>query len=90
MRQGQPRLYSHPPNHVKGKFTWGPIAPARIFLAVFDDRHIGETMMKKSNLRATSALQALALLGAGVTTAFVAAAPAAAQDYTRGNLVGTV
>ena len=46
--------------------------------------------MKKSNLRATSALQALALLGAGVTTAFVAAAPAAAQDYTRGNLVGTV
>ena len=46
--------------------------------------------MKKSNLRATSALQALALLGAGVSTAFVAATPAAAQDYTRGNIVGTV
>ncbi len=46
--------------------------------------------MKKSNLRATSALQALALLGAGVPAVFVAATPAAAQDYTRGNIVGTV
>ena len=46
--------------------------------------------MKKSNLRATAALQALALLGAGVPVAFIAAAPAAAQDYTRGSLQGTV
>ena len=46
--------------------------------------------MKKSNLRATAALRALALLGAGVPVAFIAAAPAAAQDYTRGTLVGTV
>ncbi len=46
--------------------------------------------MKKSNLRASAALQALALLGAGVPVAFIAAAPAAAQDYTRGVLQGTV
>jgi hypothetical protein len=46
--------------------------------------------MKKSNLRATAALQALALLGAGAPVAFFAAAPAAAQDYTRGVLQGTV
>lgn len=46
--------------------------------------------MKKSNLRATAALRALALLGAGIPVAFIAAAPAAAQDYTRGVLVGTV
>ena len=46
--------------------------------------------MRKSNLRATAALQALALLGAGVTTAFIAAAPAAAQDVTAGSLTGTV
>jgi hypothetical protein len=49
--------------------------------------------MKKSNLRATAALQALALMGAGVATAFIAAAPAAAQDYTNvtasGRVVGT-
>jgi len=45
--------------------------------------------MKKSILRASAALQALALLGAGAT-AFVAAAPAAAQDYTSGVLTGTV
>ncbi|WP_265569798.1 TonB-dependent receptor [Sphingomicrobium nitratireducens] len=46
--------------------------------------------MKKATLRATAAWQALALLGAGASTAFIAAAPAAAQDYTRGNIVGTV
>ena len=46
--------------------------------------------MKKSNLRASAALQALALMGAGVATAFTAATPAMAQDYTRGSLAGTV
>lgn len=46
--------------------------------------------MQKSNLRATAALQALALLGAGVPLAFIAAAPAAAQDYTSGVITGTV
>ncbi len=46
--------------------------------------------MKKSNLRATAALQALALLGAGVPVAFFGAAPASAQDYTRGVLQGTI
>ena len=45
--------------------------------------------MKKSNLRATAALQALALLGAGTTAAFIAA-PAAAQDYTSGAITGSV
>jgi hypothetical protein len=44
--------------------------------------------MRKSILRASAALQAVALLGAG-STAFIAA-PAAAQDYTAGSLVGTV
>lgn len=47
--------------------------------------------MKKSNLRATAAWQALALLGAGTSVAFIGAAPAAAQqDYTRGSISGTV
>lgn len=46
--------------------------------------------MKKSNLRAAAALQALALMGAGVATAFIAVAPAAAQDYTSGSITGTV
>lgn len=45
--------------------------------------------MRKSILRASAALQAVALLGAGAT-AFVAAAPAAAQDYTSGALSGSV
>jgi hypothetical protein len=45
--------------------------------------------MTKSILRASAALQALALLGAGAT-AFVAATPAAAQDYTSGVLGGHV
>ena len=45
--------------------------------------------MNKSLLRASAALQALALLSAGAT-AFVAAAPAFAQDYTSGVLTGTV
>jgi hypothetical protein len=44
--------------------------------------------MRKSILRASAALQAVALLGAG-STAFIAA-PAAAQDYTSGSLSGSV
>ncbi|HEY8592606.1 MAG TPA: TonB-dependent receptor [Sphingomicrobium sp.] len=46
--------------------------------------------MKKSILRASAGFQALALMGAGVTAGFIAAAPAAAQDYTSGGLTGTV
>ena len=46
--------------------------------------------MKKSNLRATAALQALAILGAGLTASMIVATPASAQDYTRGSLQGTV
>lgn len=46
--------------------------------------------MRKSNLRASAALQALALMGAGVATAFIAAAPAAAQDYTNVSATGRV
>jgi len=41
-------------------------------------------------LRGGSALQALALLGAGVTATAFMAAPAAAQDYTSGAIAGTV
>lgn len=41
-------------------------------------------------LRSSSALSALAMLGAGLTASAFIAAPAAAQDYTRGNLSGTV
>jgi outer membrane receptor protein involved in Fe transport len=50
---------------------------------------IREKMMRKSILRASAALQAVALLGAG-STAFIAAAPAAAQDYTSGTMSGSV
>ncbi|WP_234024782.1 TonB-dependent receptor [Tsuneonella amylolytica] len=46
--------------------------------------------INKCRLAAGSALQALALLGAGVAGSAMIAAPAAAQDYTRGNLTGTV
>lgn len=46
--------------------------------------------MRKSNLRTTAAWQALALLGAGLPAAFMTAAPAHAQDYTRGGIQGTV
>lgn len=45
--------------------------------------------MKKSILRASAALQAFAVLGAG-SAAFIAATPAAAQDYTSGGLSGSV
>ena len=45
--------------------------------------------MNKSILRASAALQTLALLGAG-STAFIAATPAAAQDYTSGAVLGTI
>ncbi|SOB81048.1 Carboxypeptidase regulatory-like domain-containing protein [Sphingomonas guangdongensis] len=44
----------------------------------------------RSGLRASAALQALALLGAGLTAGGLAAAPAAAQDFTTGALVGSV
>jgi hypothetical protein len=46
--------------------------------------------MKKSNLRATAALQALAILGAGLTASMIVATPASAQDVTAGTLSGTV
>ena len=46
--------------------------------------------MNKSILRTSAALQAIALLGAGATVAFVAATPAAAQDYTSGAVIATV
>ncbi len=44
----------------------------------------------RKKLRAGTALQALALIGAGASITAVASAPAAAQDYTTGILVGTV
>ncbi|HYI43378.1 MAG TPA: carboxypeptidase-like regulatory domain-containing protein, partial [Sphingomicrobium sp.] len=46
--------------------------------------------MKKSILRASAALQAIAIVGAGSAAAFMAAAPAAAQDYTAGVITGVV
>ena len=46
--------------------------------------------MRKSNLRTTAAWQALALLGAGLPAAFIAATPAHAQDYSSGAVLGTV
>lgn len=45
---------------------------------------------RKRALSAGSALQVLALVGAGLTVAGLAAAPAAAQDYTSGSIGGTV
>jgi hypothetical protein len=45
--------------------------------------------MNKSILRASAALQAIALVGAG-SAVFIAATPAAAQDYTSGALSGSV
>ena len=45
--------------------------------------------MRKSILRASSALQAIALVGAGSAGVFIAA-PAAAQDYTSGAIIGNV
>lgn len=45
---------------------------------------------KRGFLRSSSALSALAMLGAGLASSMVLAAPAAAQDYTRGTLSGTV
>src|SRR6476469_3511184 len=44
----------------------------------------------KSYLRASAAWQALALVGAGLPMAFIAATPAAAQDYTSGSISGVV
>ncbi|HVJ00394.1 MAG TPA: TonB-dependent receptor [Sphingomonas sp.] len=48
------------------------------------------THFTRKKLRAGSALQALALLGAGLTISAALAAPAAAQDYTSGAITGTV
>ncbi|TPG19924.1 TonB-dependent receptor [Sphingomonas koreensis] len=48
------------------------------------------TKFMRKNLRAGSALQALALLGAGVVGSAAFVAPAAAQDYTTGSIVGSV
>ncbi|WP_245941908.1 TonB-dependent receptor [Sphingomonas gilva] len=47
------------------------------------------TTIKRALLRSGSAFQALALLGAGLTTSAIVAVPAVAQDYTRGSLEGT-
>jgi hypothetical protein len=41
-------------------------------------------------LRGSTALSALTMFGAGLAASVVAAAPVAAQDYTRGSLEGTV
>lgn len=46
--------------------------------------------MKKSNLRATAALQALAILGAGLTASMIVATPASAQDYNQVDASGSV
>lgn len=47
--------------------------------------------MKNSKiLRGGVALRTLALLGAGLPASMMLSAPASAQDYTRGNIVGTV
>ena len=48
------------------------------------------TQFSRKKLRAGSALQALALLGAGLTISAGLAAPAAAQDYTNVNANGRV
>jgi hypothetical protein len=45
--------------------------------------------MNKSILRASAGFQALALMGAGAATGFIAA-PAVAQDYTSGAIIATV
>src|SRR4051812_44368248 len=46
--------------------------------------------MKKSILRASAGLQAIALLGAGTAASLFVAAPAAAPDYTSGAVIGTI
>lgn len=48
------------------------------------------TTIKRALLRSGSAFQALALLGAGVATSAIMAAPAAAQDYTNVTASGRV
>lgn len=47
-------------------------------------------LFMQSALRGGTALQALALFGAGLTAVTIPAAPAVAQDYTTGALVGSV
>lgn len=49
-----------------------------------------QTNFKRSLLRSSTALSALAVIGGGMAASLVVATPAFAQDYTRGNLVGTV
>jgi len=46
--------------------------------------------LRKRLLEAGSALQVLALVGAGAAVTGLASAPAAAQDYTSGAITGTV
>ena len=48
------------------------------------------TPFTRKKLRAGTALQALALLGAGVIASAAFVAPASAQDYTTGSIAGTV
>ena len=46
--------------------------------------------MRKSFLRASAGLQALALLGAGTAASFIVPTAASAQDYTSGSIAGNV
>lgn len=46
--------------------------------------------IKRAMLQGGTALQALTLLGAGLSASMIVAAPAAAQDYTSGAIAGTV
>ena len=48
------------------------------------------TQFTRKALRGGAALQAMALLGAGLATSALLSAPAAAQDYTSGAIAGTV
>ena len=46
--------------------------------------------MRKSFLRASAGMQALALLGAGTAASFIVPTAASAQDYTSGSVAGNV
>src|SRR5437764_4440247 len=46
--------------------------------------------MRKSFLRASAGLQALALMGAGTAASFIVPTAASAQDYTSGAINGNV
>ncbi|URW75355.1 TonB-dependent receptor [Sphingomonas donggukensis] len=54
-----------------------------------EDFVTSNSIFKRKALRGGAALQALALLGAGLTTGAVLATPASAQDFNTGALVGT-